>query len=313
MNSSTKVSIVIPVYNVELYIERCLLSVVSQTYFNIEMIFVNDCTPDNSISVIDSFVLNNPNEKRITVINHEVNKGLSEARNTGINVATGDYIYFLDSDDAITLDCIETLVSNCNGEEIIIGGVQKEDKTLYCANKIGKYTGIEIFEAYFRDYIYDMACNKLLKKDFIVSNNLFFRPKLIHEDFLWTYQVAMVASSMVIISKPTYIYFIREGSLSMYYEKRNVEHIFLSFRIIQEDVLRNKYYDNFFVVSYLIKKTYIFSCLAVKNARLSMKEFGNINFDLMRLSFVKQDFKTIILYFFLKLPHSLQYFILRLR
>lgn len=307
------VSIIIPVYKVEPYIERCLLSVVNQTYFDIEIIFVNDCTPDNSISVIDTFLRNNPNEKRITIINHEVNKGLSEARNTGIEISRGDYLYFLDSDDEITIDCIEILVNSCNGEEIIIGGVQKEDKTLYCENKVGKYNGVEIFEAYFRGYIYDMACNKLMKKDFIINNNLFFKPKLIHEDFLWTYQVAMATSSMVIIYKPTYIYFIRKGSLSISYTKRNIDNIFLSFRIIQEDILRNKHFDNFLVVNFLIIKTYTFKYLAVKNARLNLKEFKSINFDLIRLSTNRQNLKIIIIYYFLKLPYFIQYLILRSR
>ena len=110
--NNIKVSIIIPIYNVEPYIERCIISVLNQSYKNIEIIIINDCTPDKSIELINK-LLNNKysSTENIHILNHEKNKGLSAARNTGIMNATGDYLYFLDSDDSITHDCIEVLVN----------------------------------------------------------------------------------------------------------------------------------------------------------------------------------------------------------
>lgn len=307
------VSIIIPIYNVEEYIERCLFSVFNQTYTDIEIILVNDCTPDNSMSCVNDILSLRPNESRVRIINHEENQGLSAARNTGINNAKGEYLYFLDSDDAITLDCIETLLSNCNGEEIIIGGVQKDDQILYCENNVGSYKGSEIFDAYFRGDIYDMACNKLIKKDFVLSNQLFFKPKLIHEDFLWSYQAAMVTSSMVIIAEPTYIYYVRTGSLNTNFTKRNIDNIFISFRIIQEHIKSNKFYTSSLVRGFLVNKSYDFRYLAVGNAKMSLQDYMEINFNLIDLSMNSQGYQTIIKYFLLRLPTPIQFFMFKMK
>ena len=105
------VSINIPVFKCEKYILRCLESVKNQTYKNLEIILVNDCTPDESMTIIKQFVNENP-DLTVKVYEHEKNSGLSVVRNTGINASVGEYIYFLDSDDEITEDCIALLVEN---------------------------------------------------------------------------------------------------------------------------------------------------------------------------------------------------------
>ena len=94
-NTQPLVSINIPVYKCEKYIERCLISVKNQTYKNIEIILVNDCTPDDSVALINQFIINNP-ELDIKLIHHKENSGLSVVRNTGINHSRGEYIYFLE-------------------------------------------------------------------------------------------------------------------------------------------------------------------------------------------------------------------------
>ena len=101
------VSIIIPIYNVEKYSDECITSVINQTYKNIEIILVDDGSPDNCGKICDNYALK---DKRIKVI-HEKNGGLSFARNTGLNIATGEYVYFLDSDDYLTDNAIELL---CN-------------------------------------------------------------------------------------------------------------------------------------------------------------------------------------------------------
>ena len=108
------ISIIIPIYNVEKYIANCLESVYQLTYQDIEVILVNDCTPDSSMEIAKSIADKYKNKYPTLIINHELNRGLSESRNSGIKVAKGDYIYFIDSDDEITPNCIELLTNVAN-------------------------------------------------------------------------------------------------------------------------------------------------------------------------------------------------------
>lgn len=132
-----KVSILIPVYGVERYIERCARSLMEQSYHDIEYVFVNDCTPDNSIQVLSSTVEQYPHRKsQVHIINHETNKGLAAARQTAIDASTGDAIMFVDSDDYIKTNTVECLVEVMKsshvdvvdgGLSVVINGAKKED------------------------------------------------------------------------------------------------------------------------------------------------------------------------------------------
>lgn len=110
MSFNNKISIIIPVYNVEIYLKQCIESVVNQTYKNLEIIIINDGTLDNSVSIIEQF---SKNDERIILINQE-NQGLSGARNSGIKAASGEYLMFLDSDDWLHLETIEKCILKIN-------------------------------------------------------------------------------------------------------------------------------------------------------------------------------------------------------
>ena len=105
-----KVSIIIPIYNVESYIANCLHSVFNQTYKDLEIILVDDCGTDKSMDVAKEIIRKYKNDFHIIIEHHTYNKGLSAARNTGLKKSTGEFIYFLDSDDTISNDCIERLM-----------------------------------------------------------------------------------------------------------------------------------------------------------------------------------------------------------
>lgn len=106
-----KVSVLVPVYKVEQYIERCVRSLFEQTYHNLEYVFVNDCTPDRSMEVLQRVIDEYPERyNAVRIVNHEKNKGLAAARNTALDLATGDFIYVIDSDDWIEKDAIELLL-----------------------------------------------------------------------------------------------------------------------------------------------------------------------------------------------------------
>lgn len=120
-----KVSLLIPIYGVAMYIEQCARSLFEQTYHNIEYIFVNDCTKDKSVEILLDLIKEYPNRKnQIKIVHHHKNRGLSAARNTAIENMTGDYLWHIDSDDYISLNAVELLVKKAqktNAEVIIFG------------------------------------------------------------------------------------------------------------------------------------------------------------------------------------------------
>ena len=179
-----KVSIIIPVYNVSKYIERCLKSVLGQTWKDLEIILVDDCTPDDSMDIVRGILETSSRSDIVTILKHEKNRGLSAARNTGIRQATGNYLYFLDSDDYLPANGIELLADAAIQYDVdfVIGNYEITgsprwtpplllDTCLLVNNK-------EILSAYSKDKWYVMAWNKLIRKSFVNDSSLFFRKGL---------------------------------------------------------------------------------------------------------------------------------------
>lgn len=212
-----KVSIIIPIYCVEQYIERCLQSVMEQAYSDIECIIVDDCTTDNSIQKCEQMIANYNGSIEFKVLHHNRNKGLSAARNTGTLAATGDYLYYLDSDDWINKDCIKDLINVAEYDssvEMIMGGIYKVgDNTQWdFFLKKGIYTS-NLIEYTCQNNIYAMAVNKLIRIDFIKKNKILFKEGLLHEDILWSMQMSCYLKKMASVENITYYYRIREGSI----------------------------------------------------------------------------------------------------
>ncbi|NLJ82740.1 MAG: glycosyltransferase family 2 protein [Bacteroidales bacterium] len=215
-----KVSIIIPVYNVAPYIERCLLSVLNQTYNNIEIILIDDCGSDNSMKIAIELIKKYKAENKTKIIYHECNKGLSAARNSGINASTGEYIFFLDSDDELTQNCIEILIDSAikYKTDFVIGNYEtlggKSNNTLLRIPSSNIFSRDKILFLYQKSKWYEMAWNKLLKRNFILNNDLYFKEDLIHEDELWSFMLACSANSMSVINFKTYFYYIRTNSIT---------------------------------------------------------------------------------------------------
>ena len=215
-----KVSIIIPVYKVEPYIERCLLSALGQSYPNIEVILIDDCSPDRSMAIAANCIGSHPRKDAVKIISHNHNMGLSCARNTGINAATGDYVYFLDSDDFLPVDAINLLASPAikNDADFSIGNYQIIGGNR-CPTQLTLPTGIisgnkNIIKLLYHEQWYVMAWNKLIKTDFIKQHNLYFEPGIIHEDDLWTFKVATKARTMCTINETTYCYELHQGAIT---------------------------------------------------------------------------------------------------
>ncbi len=224
-----KVSVIIPVYNVAPYVERCLLSVLDQTWQDMEVLVVNDCTPDNSMEIVRRVVADHPRGTMVRVLEHEANGGLSAARNTGIRAATGDYLYFLDSDDYLPSDSIENLAgpaAQCYADFVI--GNYKVTGADYWAPPLclstGLYAGNEvILSAYLKDKWYVMAWNKLVRKDWLYDNRLFFEEGIVHEDDLWSFWLACRAERMYVADVVSYYYDMQPQSIMRSPSKRNLE------------------------------------------------------------------------------------------
>ncbi|MDO4738516.1 MAG: glycosyltransferase family 2 protein [Bacteroidales bacterium] len=208
------VSIIIPVYNVEKYIIRCMESVRCQTYTDVEVILVDDCGTDASISLVQRFIKDN---ELIAwkIIHHQKNMGLSVARNTGIQAATGRYVYFLDSDDTISKDCLSVLVDNIENDTdytmAMFDNVPPQNVFPNFGN--GAYLQSDIIEKYIRKEIPWNSVNRLIRKSFLLDNGLFFKEGIISEDLMWNFLLLSYVRKVNLVEKITYHYFVNQNSI----------------------------------------------------------------------------------------------------
>ena len=213
------ISIIVPCYNAELYIKGCLYSITVQTYRNIEVLLIDDCGTDGTSCVINNFLKEYNGDITFRIIKHKHNEGVSCARNTGIRNAKGEYLYFLDSDDTITPNCIESLLvpfGKDNTIETVVGNYKIVGPLHFDAFDMEErtYNTEEIIKAQFTNKLYGMPWNKLIKRDFIIRNNLFFVEGIIHEDLLWNYCCAISLNKLHVVLKPTYYYNVHPGSIT---------------------------------------------------------------------------------------------------
>lgn len=238
-----KVSVIIPVYNVEPYLRECLDSVVNQTLQDIEIICVNDGSTDGSLAILEEYV---KMDKRIKLFSQE-NKGLSATRNVGFRNALGKYIHFMDSDDLIELDCLEILydVSSKNDLDILYFDADAffESKELakqhvnydkYYDRK-RTYTSIYSGENLFTEMLQygdykSSPCLQLLKSEFLKKNNISFYEGILHEDNLFTFQAIMLANRVSHINRKLFHRRVRENSIMTKKEtSKNVIGYFICF------------------------------------------------------------------------------------
>lgn len=217
------ISIIIPVYNVEKYIERCLLSVMGQKNYEgfAECILVDDCTPDGSMSIAQRLIEDYQGSILFRIIHNPENQGLSCSRNNGLKIAQGDYVFFLDSDDYISTDCLDSLSKrlayNDGRIDMVIGNSYYARNNKYWQDRDGCTVLLtehaDIMRRFLRFEIPMMAWNKLVRRQFLLDHHLLFSPRLLHEDELWSYKLYDVVNSVVLIPEVTYSYEQNEGSI----------------------------------------------------------------------------------------------------
>ena len=229
------VSIIIPVYSVSDYIEACISSVIRQNYPHIECIIVDDASPDDSIEKCQRLIANYSGPISFIILHHDHNRGLSAARNTGTDAATGDYVFYLDSDDEIAPYCIEKLVEplmNDSTIELVQGNYKRMgNRVVYghhsevsdtdIANNVCAFShpydmnsNKEIRAYYYeRNRMGNSVWNKLIRKSFLTNNHIRFKEGLLWEDGLWQFYVMKYLDHLYFVPDYTYIYKIRPHSI----------------------------------------------------------------------------------------------------
>ncbi len=216
------ISIIIPIYNVEAYIRRCLESVITQEFTGaiIECILIDDCTPDGSMTIVEEMVTNYDGPISFALLRHEENRGLSAARNTGIQHAKGDYVFFMDSDDYILPHSFQHFLdvqSKYEDVDILIGNVKNcksNNNMINDVHDICLMTDRDLFfQRMLQHKIYLYAWNKLIKRDILIHHHVFFEEGILYEDQCWSYLLFSKVSSILLLSQVTYVYEYNPNSI----------------------------------------------------------------------------------------------------
>lgn len=244
LKRNIKVSVIVPVYNVEKYIEECIKSILSQSLKEIEIIIVNDGTKDKSMEVIKNLL----EDERIIVINKQ-NGGLSSARNEGLKIAKGEYIAFVDSDDYIDTKMLEELykvTENKKYDIVFSNFIPFSEKGL---NKEEEYKdrlqGLKNNAGFGREvYVPELTVvwNKIYKRNFLKEQNLLFTEGIIHEDNNFTLKAFLLSDKVYYLQKGLYFYRNREGSII---NSLKIEKQYLSYKKIYEDLKSLKIQNKF--------------------------------------------------------------------
>lgn len=229
------VSIIIPVYNSELYLEKCLKSVTNQSLKDIEIIIINDGSTDNSRDIIERYA---KNDKRIIFIDKE-NGGQSSARNSGLLKANGEYVAFIDSDDCVDENMIKDMYELCKSNKcdiaicdynmIFENDIQSDKHNVFKLTNevvdIENMTGFEYIKKYMRTYKHgNEVCTRMYKNALLKDKNILFDKNSksgipeIGEDMFFNFKVALYANKIASCNKAYYNYFIHNGSAMTSYK-----------------------------------------------------------------------------------------------
>ena len=267
------VSIIVPVYNAEVYLEKCIESLIGQTYNNIEIILINDGSNDNSLEICNRY---KNKDKRVIVINKN-NSGVSDTRNYGISICKGKYLCFVDSDDYVKENYVSSLIFSMNDHKLSVcnyklfnGCIEEKNNRIF---KNGTKRSVEIMEKILDGKSFDgYVWNKMFSKSIINKNNIKFDSELsIWEDMIFVIDYLNYIDEVTFSQNEEYIYRINNESLSKGEKNKNrilVEE-YKALKMIKE---KNKnltlnYYANNLTYSILLK-LYI-------NKKITKKEYFN--------------------------------------
>lgn len=247
-----KISVIIPIFGTEKYLDKCITSVTNQTFKNIEIICVDDCSPDDSYKIVEKHMVK---DSRISLIRHETNLGLGGARNTAIRVAKADYIASVDSDDSMLPNMLEKLWEAteegwfdvvCCGFNRVDGAGNIQNYQIYPVKSIvNDDNDINIFAT-----LNPAFWNKLWRKSLFTENDIFFPAGDYFEDMPTTPRILSQAKYIKVIGDRLYQYFIRSSSITMTYSAKHIIDYFKGFeillRFLEDNKLVERYKNEFF-------------------------------------------------------------------
>lgn len=223
-----KFSIIVPVYNVEVFLPKCLNSILKQSFHDFEVLLINDQTPDNSQVIIDEFAAK---DKRIVPVKHDTNRGLGGVRNTGISLAKGSYVLFVDSDDWIAEDCLMTLSQYIGAEKFdivkfgFIYSYPIKEVNSPALKEGHSKSGWNLIKEEIQDGAFSpICCRSIYKLSFLKENSIGFPENLHFEDFSFTMKTHLLTNSIYSIKDHLYFYRRdREGSIMHKPSPRDIE------------------------------------------------------------------------------------------
>lgn len=266
----TKLSIIVPIYNVENYLSKCIDSLLNQDYEDYEIILINDGSTDNSENIAKNY--QKKYKEKIKLYTKE-NGGLSSARNYGMEKANGEYVFFVDSDDYIQPNCLAKIMKKIDGKDILIFNylnIYKDREELFEAfdNQIDNLKARMLTGT-------PSACNKVFKLSLFKNNNINFPEGIFYEDLATTPLVCQIAKKIVFDNNAYYCYLQRDGSI-MHQPKYNkkLEDIFKVFDILENSLNQN------FKEKFNSEIEYIYIWHLLRNASLRFLDFDKYDMAL---------------------------------
>lgn len=330
-----KVTIGIPVFRVENYIMRTMESALSQTYSDIEFLVVDDASDDQSLDILESIRQTHPRGGAMRILTHSKNLGVSESRNEIIDNASGDFLYFMDSDDVIDINTMSLLMHEIEEHQadVAFGSYERIELSGECS--LFQYPKMFFEDAdSFADFAYQRyagfqasACNYLVKLSLIRKNNLRFYKADFWEDMAFTLNLVTMANRAVLLPDITYTYLCRENSLSnsWHQETINKDKIVQYFKAIEQlktdtrNLKDKSYYPNrcyiammsdiYIICNVLAKQNYIKPAFTNKELCCFIKHPSSL-FDIV--SFKQRRIHNLILYLLGQLPACMALLLIRL-
>lgn len=262
-----KFSIIVPIYNVEKYLQKCLDSIKKQTFKDYEVIIVNDGTKDNSMEIAKKYPYKIVNQK---------NQGLSVARNTGVKHATGEYLIFLDSDDYIEKDLLKKINNSLKNNPDVVRYQVKEvyenetNEQKFNEKSFNNKTGEEAFKLISKYHFVENAWCYAIKRKYYQKEKFSFKPGTIHEDFGLIPLVIIKAKTVNSISYVGYNYLQRQGSIMSAKDynktKKKVEDFYNHYHYLEQEIEKTN-------LNAIVFKSFIANSLILKITELNKKDY----------------------------------------
>lgn len=255
MNNQTLLSVIIPVYNTEKYIARCIDSIINQNINDLELIIVNDASSDKSMAIINQYIDRYKNIKCINLIG---NQGVGNARNIGLENAAGKYVGFVDSDDWIDLNMYRSMIDllEFHDAEIAVCGVKNEYNNSISSSFRYNYLELNILSNRYAlrilsksididIYLSSIVCNKLYRHSFLKEHSFHFLTNSFNEDDVFTFFSFLYAKKILLIPNVSYHYYQRSNSITHTFSKKHIDDLFDAFSIVKEYLIKNNLYISY--------------------------------------------------------------------